>query len=87
MRSIVATSLRLILDGHVLPQADCPWCGGRPLKVRIVRDEPLIVCMSPVACEPPQSDVGQWVRGRPAWITPEWDWLANRIRHADAKRA
>lgn len=83
MRSLTATCLRLVLDGHVLPQADCPWCGGRPLKVRLVKDEPLIVCQSNRVCEPPTSDVGWYVKGRPAWIVSEWNWLAQRIRHED----
>ena len=83
-RQLAAATLRLVLDGHVL-DADCPWCGSRPLKVRIVADEPVVVCESRRVCEPPEPDCGTWVRDRPAWIQPEWDWLAKRIRHAEEK--
>lgn len=40
--------------------------------------EPLIVCRG-VSCTPPDSDVGVWVDGRPAWPMREWDWLAKRL--------
>lgn len=81
-RARTAAALRLILGGQVL-DADCPWCDARPLRIRIVNDEPLVVCEARRVCEPPEADCGTWVRGRPAWILPEWDWLAQRIRHAE----
>ena len=81
-RRRTAAALRLILAGQVL-DADCPWCNARPLRIRIVAEEPVVICESRRVCEPPEADCGTWVRGRPAWIQPEWEWLAKRIRHAD----
>lgn len=81
-RRRTAAALQLTLGGQVL-DADCPWCRARPLRIRIVADEPLVVCESRRVCEPPEADCGTWVRDRPAWIQPEWEWLARRIRHAD----
>lgn len=81
-RHLTATSLRLILAGQAL-DADCPWCSARPMRIRIVKDEPLVVCESRRVCQPPETDCGNWVRGRPAWIMPEWEWLAKRIHHAN----
>ncbi len=46
----------------------------------------LVVCQSDRACEPPERDCGTWVRGRPAWPWNEWDWLGQRIHHADTQQ-
>jgi hypothetical protein len=81
-RRRTGAALRLILAGQVL-DADCPWCDARPLRIRLVKDEPLVVCESRRVCQPPETDCGTWIRGRPAWIQPEWEWLAQRIRHAE----
>ena len=85
-KNLVSTTLRLVLDGHTL-DADCPWCGARPLRVRIVAEEPLVVCEARRICEPPEADCGVWVRERPAWPREEWDWLARRIAHAEERSA
>lgn len=85
-RNRTAAALRLILGGQVL-DADCPWCDARPLKIEMHADEPLVVCRSRRACEPAEADCGTWVRDRPAWIQPEWEWLAKRIRHAEDVQA
>lgn len=82
VRARTAAALRLILGGHVL-DADCPWCRSGPLKIEIHTDEPLVVCRSRRVCEPPEADCGTWVYGRPAWIQPEWEWLAKQIRHTE----
>lgn len=85
----------MIYDGQRLDGV-CPWCGQGPrtLVVRIP-DEPedpaeppapmLVVCEGyGRICEPPESDCGLYVRGRPAWPWTEWDWLAQRIAHHEA---
>jgi hypothetical protein len=86
-----ATVLRLVRDGQRL-DADCPWCAQpRALVIRVPDDDaetpaprsgPLVVCESVRVCEPPDRDCGERWRGRPAWPWSEWDWLADRIRHA-----
>lgn len=81
-RRRTAAGLQLVLSGQIL-DADCPWCYARPLRIRIVHDEPLVVCESRRVCTPPESDCGTWIKGRPAWIQPEWEWLAQRISHAE----
>ncbi len=80
LRTAVTRLLRLRMDGQQL--GACPWCRIERLRVRMLHGEPVVVCESGV-CEPPESDCGVWVRGRPAWPEREWDFLANRIRHAD----
>ena len=79
-------------DGQLLTGL-CPWCGGKTsrtpvggsptLRVHTDAFGPLIVCEGGM-CEPPSKDVGTWRRGMPAWTIGEWDWLAQRIEHADA---
>lgn len=90
MRRRLDTALSEISDGQRLA-AVCAWCHGRTteaptggertLVVRMVLDEPVIVCESD-ACAPPSADCGTWVRGRPAWHREEWPWLANRLDKA-----
>lgn len=69
-----------------------PTGGARTMRVRLLPstnpqtgepDEmPAIVCEGG-ACQPPDSDVGNWYRQRhPAWIQAEWDWLAGRIERS-----
>lgn len=84
-----AEVLGLVVDGQEL-KAVCPWCNGRTdthpiggaytLRIRnyLGFDSPLVVCEGG-HCEPPEADCGQWVRGRPAWLQSEWEWLADRI--------
>jgi hypothetical protein len=86
-----AVLLGHVSDGQTL-DAICPWCGGRTeakpvggaktLRVRTLPNtsppEPVVVCEGGL-CEPPSSDCGTWVRGRPAWRQHEWDWLADRL--------
>lgn len=83
-RNRTATALRMILSGQVL-DADCPWCGARPLRIEVHADEPLVVCRSRRVCEPPEPDCGTWVQDRPAWIEAEWAWMARRIDRAREK--
>jgi hypothetical protein len=84
-----AEALRLVYDGQRLA-GDCPWCHQpRALVVRVPASEQLpmlVVCESTVVCEPPERDCGKSVRGRPAWPYYEWEWLGDRIRHADAQQ-
>lgn len=44
-----------------------------------------VVCWNSL-CEPPEHEVGNWYRGRPAWPWHEWDWLADRLIIADRPR-
>lgn len=86
-RNRTASALRLVLSGQVL-DADCPWCGNRPLRLEEHAGEWLVVCRSRRVCEPPETDCGTWVKDRPAWPPEEWEWLARRINHTrEAKLA
>lgn len=83
-------ALALNVDGHMI-KATCPWCrgglrGGYTWRVRIVVDEPAIICESG-HCNPPSKDVGTWWKGCPVWRFPDWPWLARRLAHLDARRA
>ncbi|GAA2298426.1 hypothetical protein GCM10010402_66310 [Actinomadura luteofluorescens] len=83
-------ALALVADGHTV-KAHCPWChggltGGYTWRVRVIVDEPSIVCESGV-CNPPSKDVGTWWRGVPVWRFPDWPWLARRLAHLDRRRA
>lgn len=81
--------------------AECPWCHGgltidrQTWHVRMLpagvdpktgdaKHMPAIVCESGV-CEPPESDVGTWWRGMPAFPLWEWEWLAQRVEASDRK--
>lgn len=94
MRSAVASELGEIEDGHTL-NAICPFCcgvtprhplgGAKTMRIRLVDDrlhpghrEAVIVCESG-DCRPFSAECSLWVRGRPAWRFPEWDWLAERL--------
>lgn len=55
--------------------ADRRWCPDCPKLIAVVCEG---------SCEPPSKDVGTWVRGQPAWPWSEWEWLAQRLRRADA---
>lgn len=89
-----ATALGLAHDGQVL-KATCPWCEGRTearpnggehtLRIRTVRgmDATVVTCEGGL-CEPPEADCGTWVRGRPAWLQSEWEWLAQRLENRSA---
>lgn len=84
--------LGLIGDGQVL-KALCPWCDGRTeakpnggehtLRIRTVRgmDATVVTCEGGL-CSPPEAECGTWVRGRPAWLQSEWEWLAARLEQA-----
>lgn len=90
MLADLESALALRVDGHAV-KAVCPWCrgglaGGYSWRVRVIVDEPLIVCESDV-CEPPRRDAGTWWRGRPAWRLGDWPWLAARLWHLDRRRA
>lgn len=82
-------ALALNVAGHVV-KALCPWCHGGlagewTWRVRVLVDEPAIVCESGV-CNPPSRDVGTWFRGAPAWRFRDWEWLAARLWHLDQRR-
>ncbi|WP_242908692.1 hypothetical protein [Actinomadura terrae] len=85
----LAAALALNVDGHTV-KAVCPWCrgglaGGYSWRVRVLVDEPAIVCESGV-CQPPSRDVTTWWKGCPVWRFPDWPWLARRIAHLDERR-
>lgn len=90
LRTRLARALGDLADGQILPGL-CAWCRGatttapaggeRTLTVRVVAEQPLIVCMSDL-CEPPSEDCGTWLFGRPAWTEAEWQWLAGRMEAA-----
>lgn len=85
-------ALGLPHDGQVL-KVCCPWCKGRTedqplggahtLRIRLVRgmDTPVVTCEGGL-CQPPEADCGTWVRGKPAWLQSEWEWLALRLEQA-----
>lgn len=87
MRSKLAYSLNELTDGQVLPGL-CAWCHGatttapaggeRTLTVKVIAEQPLIVCMSDL-CDPPAEDCGTYLFGFPAWHQSEWEWLASRL--------
>ena len=87
MRGRLARSLNELTDGQVLPGL-CAWChgatttapagGDRTLTVKVVAEQPLIVCESDL-CEPPPEDCGTWLFGKPAWTQNEGEWLAARM--------
>ena len=65
-----------------------PSGGARTLRFRISHyddpkqgkvPDPLIVCENPVQCLPFAAECSLWVKGRPAWRRPDWDWLAERL--------
>lgn len=90
MLADLASALALNVAGHVV-KAVCPWCKGGlsrewTWRVRILVDEPAIVCESGV-CNPPARDAGTWWRGQPAWRFRDWDWLAARLWHLDRRHA
>lgn len=90
MRATVARRIGELTEGQVLPGL-CAWCHGattqapaggeRTLTVKVVAEQPLIVCTSDV-CDPPPGDCGTWLFGRPAWTQAEWEWLAGRMEAA-----
>lgn len=90
MRTMLEAGLGEISDGQRLTTV-CAWCHGstpdapiggiRTLVVRMVVEEPVIVCENEL-CSPPDADCGTWVRGRPAWRTAEWEWLSKRLEAA-----
>ena len=91
MLADLESALALRVDGHVI-KALCPWCrgglrGAYTWRVRILVNEPAIVCENPDGCTPPYRDAGTWIRGRPAWRFGDWPWLAARLAHLDARRA
>lgn len=63
--------------------------GVRTLRVRVIPSrhvraelgevEPVVVCENPAGCTVLASEVGMWVRDRPAWPMAEWEWLAARL--------
>ena len=68
-----------------------PVGGARTLRIRMVEvkhrkpegdehviDEPVVVCESGT-CTPFAAEVSRWVKGKPAWPWPEWEWLAQRL--------
>ena len=90
----VSHSLALLRDGQTL-KAPCPWCrgvtphtpagGAFTLRVRIIpwlEDETAAVVCHNDACDPPEAECGTRHRGRPAWPSWEWDWLAKRLEEA-----
>ena len=87
MRGRLERALGDLSDGQVLPGL-CAWCHGatttapaggeKTLTVKVVADQPLIVCMSDL-CDPPAEDCGTWLFGKPAWTQNEWTWLAGRL--------
>ncbi|WP_067470120.1 hypothetical protein [Actinomadura macra] len=90
IRADLAGALALNVDGHTV-KALCPWCrgglaGGYTWRVRILVDEPAIVCESGV-CQPSAREVGTWWRGCPVWRFVDWTWLARRLAHLDERRA
>lgn len=69
-----------------------PVGGARTLRVRLLwlptptdkdAHEPAIVCDGG-RCEPPESDCGLWVKGKPAWPLAEWEWLGDRLADRDS---
>ena len=90
----VSQSLALLRDGQTL-KAPCPWCrgvtphspagGAHTLRVRVIPwlddETPAVVCHNDT-CDPPEADCGTRHRGRPAWPSWEWDWLAKRLEEA-----
>jgi hypothetical protein len=91
MLADLAGALALVADGHTV-KAVCPWChgglrGAYTWRVRVIVDEPVIVCENEDGCVPPYRDAGTWWRGRPAWRFGDWPWLAARLWHLDRRRA
>ncbi|KQR01473.1 hypothetical protein ASF74_07870 [Arthrobacter sp. Leaf145] len=70
-------------------KAGCPWCDQPSLYVRLIGPEghgqPIIRCESGT-CNPENGDCGTWHRNMPAWPFHEWEWLSQRIAHAEDKR-
>ena len=90
MRRDLESALALVADGHTV-KAVCPWCrgglaGAYTWRVRVLADEPAIVCESGT-CQPPSRDVTTWWKGCPVWRFPDWPWLAARLARLDARRA
>lgn len=85
IRAVMANHFAEVFDGQRL-KTDCPWCHAPRMFIRMIGPEhsqhPVITCESG-SCEPPSADCGTWYRGKPAWPFHEWDWLANRMHHAD----
>lgn len=94
MRSAIAHELGEVEDGQTL-EAICPFCcgvtsrhpagGAKTLRFRMVADalrrgekEAVIVCESGL-CQPFMSECSVWVKGKPAWRFPDWEWLAERL--------
>ena len=93
IRHRIAAAVGEVEDGMTL-KAPCISCRGVDqalgqvmftLRLR-AKPDPAIVCMNP-ACEPSEAVCGTWLHGHPAWPQREWDWLADRIREAEAPRA
>lgn len=90
IRRRIAAVTGEIEDGMTL-KAPCIACRGLnaagqmsyTLRLR-AKPDPVILCANP-ACQPTDTVCGTWVRGRPAWPQREWDWLADRIREAEAQ--
>lgn len=70
-----------------------PSGGARTLRFRFeeIQDakmgtlaDPLIVCENPVGCTPFAAECAKWIKGKPAWRWPDWDWLAQRLIPAKA---
>lgn len=82
-----------LTDGGQVIRALCPWCKGKTehapvggeytLRIRTPKnlDTAVVVCEGGM-CEPPEAECGHWVRGNPAWIQAEWEWLAQRLELA-----
>lgn len=89
LRTRTARIFQDVVDGQRL-KTPCPWCGHERLYFRSIGPDharEIVVRCDSDACQPPDADCGTWHRGRPCWPLHEWDWLAHRIDHANAKRA
>lgn len=90
IRAIMANHFAEVFDGQRL-KTDCPWCHKPKMFIRMIGPEhdriPIIACESGV-CDPPSADCGpKRIRGNPFWPFHEWDWLGDRMDHANAKTA
>jgi len=65
------------LHFRLLPIPDKPATQGHVAVTDLV--DPVIVCENPVGCKPFAAECSLWVKSKPCWRWPEWEWLSVRL--------